>query len=470
MDAERKPLVIPCEDPFASFKLLQAVSATSETWANGENRGLFPNSFGKGPVFALQIRTQYKKKDCTMSTSSHSRPPSPPTRWVTGYCTNVHSGVDLEAAQANLLRYAVPVQKQLNAGEKLPVGLWLAEPAAQTLQQGNQISRFREWLEEHSLLPFTFNGFPQGDFHQPVVKHRVYLPTWETPERRDYTLLLIDHLHALLPVGEMGSISTLPLGWGMPKWSEERLQMAAAHLQEVADYLRQLEEKTGRRIVLAIEPEPGCALHTSHDMTQFFSQYLSGPGKGELNRRYLTVCHDICHAAVMFESQSEFFDRIQAEGLLIGKVQVSAALEARWSELDVEQRRSSILFLKQFAEDRYLHQTGVRSKLGFKLWEDLPQLLAEFEEAALDEATWRIHFHVPICESEIGELYSTQPEIKECLRWLDSAQYQALCPTRHLEVETYAWSVIPAHLRQNDLAASIASEIRWLRDCLTELR
>jgi hypothetical protein len=427
-----------------------------------------------------------------MSTPSHSRPTSPPNRWVTGYCTNVHSGVDLQAAQANLLRYAVPIQKQLAAGEKLPVGLWLAEPAARTLQQGNQITRFREWLEEHSLLPFTFNGFPQGDFHQPIVKHRVYLPTWETSERRDYTLLLIDHLHALLPEGEMGSISTLPLGWGMPKWSEERSQLAAAHLQEVADYLRQLEEKTGRRIVLAIEPEPGCALHTSQDMTQFFSQYLSGPGRGELNRRYLTVCHDICHAAVMFESQSEFFDRIQAEGLLIGKVQVSAALEARWSELDIEQRRSSILFLKQFAEDRYLHQTGVRSKFGFELWEDLPQLLAEFKEATLDvpkqqknshsgdglvgslaqldEATWRIHFHVPICESQIGELYSTQPEIKECLRGLDSAQYQALCPTGHLEVETYAWSVIPAHLRQNDLAASIASEIRWLREYLAELR
>jgi hypothetical protein len=32
-----------------------------------------------------------------------------------------------------------------------------------------------------------------------------------------------------------------------------------------------------------------------------------------------------------------------------------------------------------------------------------------------------------------------------------------------LEVETYAWTVIPEHLRKNNLATSIADELRWLR-------
>jgi hypothetical protein len=76
---------------------------------------------------------------------------------------------------------------------------------------------------------------------------------------------------------------------------------------------------------------------------------------------------------------------------------------------------------------------------------------------------------VPICESKIGELYSTQGEIKECFTLLNQADYLDLCPTGHLEVETYAWSVIPTHLRQNDLAQSITGEIRWLRDFLTEI-
>lgn len=427
-----------------------------------------------------------------MTSQAGIEPKQSSARWKTGYCTNVHPGPDLAAAQDNLLRYAVPVQKMLAPNDRLPVGLWLAEPAAKTLKQSGQIDRFRDWLGEHQLLPFTFNGFPQGDFHQPVVKHRVYLPTWETTERRDYTQLLIDHLHALLPQGEKGSISTLPLGWGVPTWNDEQSRWAAKHLEDIADYLRNLEERTGRHIVIAIEPEPGCALDTASDMVEFFSKYLSAPGRGEVNRRFLTVCHDICHAAVMFETQADFFDRLQAEGLKIGKVQVSAALEVRWAELSLAQRQSALRFLKQFAEDRYLHQTGVKSPLGFELWEDLPQLLAEFKTAwepswsvesgaeagtskeavgnSLNDTMWRVHFHVPICESKIGELHSTQPEIQECLRLLDSERYQGLCPTGHLEVETYAWSVIPSQLRQNDLSVSIFNEIKWLRENLAKLR
>jgi hypothetical protein len=415
----------------------------------------------------------------------------PASRWKTGYCTNVHAGVDLAAAQSNLLRYAVPIREALGPESLLPVGLWLAEPAARTLQLDQQVTSFREWLESQRLLPFTFNGFPQGDFHQPVVKQRVYQPSWDTRERLDYTLLLIDHLHALLPVGEIGSISTLPLGWGKPEWSDERFRQAAEHLEEVAEYLRKLEETTGRRIVIAIEPEPGCVLDTSKDMVDFFSVYLSDSRNIERNRRYLTVCHDICHAAVMFESHKNFFDSLRSAGLLVGKIQVSAALEVRWSELSTEHRGQGLQFLSQFAEDRYLHQTGILSKTGFSLWDDLPQLLAcypmkdfgklaalrsettleprDLDVGSLEESIWRIHFHVPICESKIGELYSTQGEIKECFTLLNQADYLDLCPTGHLEVETYAWSVIPTHLRQNDLAQSITGEIRWLRDFLTEI-
>ena len=35
--------------------------------------------------------------------------------------------------------------------------------------------------------------------------------------------------------------------------------------------------------------------------------------------------------------------------------------------------------------------------------------------------------------------------------------------TPHLEVETYAWGVLPPELRQPDLAAGIAQELAWLR-------
>jgi hypothetical protein len=393
--------------------------------------------------------------------STETRPRQAPP-WRIGYCTNVHAGPSLEQAQANLQQYAVPIRQSVTPNEPLPVGLWLAEPAAKTLAETGNVSRFRDWLEQHQLFPFTFNGFPQGDFHQPVVKHRVYLPTWDDPARRDYTLLLIDHLHHLLPAGEIGSISTLPLGWGTPAWTDQQFTLAALHLSEVAQRLQQLEETTGRYIVLAIEPEPGCVLDTAQDMCQFFSRYLSAPATSQRNRRYLTVCHDICHAAVMFESQQDFFDQLRKESLLIGKVQVSAALEVRWNEMDDAGQSRTLEFLSQFAEDRYLHQTGVCAHNHFQLWEDLPQLL-NTKPQHMNDQSWRVHFHVPISEARIGELHSTQAEIVKCIELLQSPAYCDLCPTGHLEVETYAWSVIPAHLRQTDLAASISRELNWLR-------
>src|SRR5205814_146559 len=108
------------------------------------------------------------------------------------------------------------------------------------------------------LVPYTFNGFPYGDFHKEVVKHDVYLPTWTDPRRLEYTRNLIAIQHALLPLGMAGSISTLPLAWGEPRPTAEQLDAAAANLRQLAEELARLEHKQGRFICLCIEPEPGC--------------------------------------------------------------------------------------------------------------------------------------------------------------------------------------------------------------------
>jgi hypothetical protein len=67
-----------------------------------------------------------------------------------------------------------------------------------------------------------------------------------------------------------------------------------------------------------------------------------------------------------------------------------------------------------------------------------------------------VHFHVPIYLSEFGRLHATQEQIGECV---SAARRYSSC--RHFEVETYAWGVLPAELKQPDLAAGIADELRW---------
>jgi len=376
-------------------------------------------------------------------------------RWTIGYCTNVHAGTDIESIRANLDAYAVPVRESLQTAS-LGVGLWLPAEAARQLSEGDQVSRFADWLRHRSLQAYTINGFPYDNFHQPVVKHRVYEPAWWTEQRKDYTITLANLLAELLPAGRGGSISTLPIGWPGPTADELGLQLAGQNLRSVADHLHDIEQRTGHRIVVAIEPEPGCVLDRAADVIEFFEQHIPN----QTHRRYLTVCHDVCHSAVMFEDQVETLQAYAAAGLTIGKVQVSSAVEVRWAIMSTGRRREALEQLSQFAEDRYLHQTGrQRTDGSFVLTEDLPQIIA-VDPAKIDDDTWRVHFHVPIFLSSFGNLSTTRDQILECLRYLRSPEAPAF--TGDVEVETYAWSVLPEAMRRRGLAEDIAAEMTWL--------
>jgi hypothetical protein len=40
----------------------------------------------------------------------------------------------------------------------------------------------------------------------------------------------------------------------------------------------------------------------------------------------------------------------------------------------------------------------------------------------------------------------------------------------HLEIETYTWDVLPAHLKTGDIDEYVSREIEWVRDQLTAAR
>jgi sugar phosphate isomerase/epimerase len=381
----------------------------------------------------------------------------------TGYCTNVHAGADLAATRANLQRHALAVKERFSPAEPMGVGLWLSAQAAGKLRAEGQTEEFAGWLRDAGLVPFTFNGFPHGDFHQAVVKHRVYEPTWCEPARLEYTLDLIAIQDALLPPGMEGSISTLPLAWGQPPPRREQLELAAANLRRVAEHLARLEQGSGRLIYLCLEPEPGCVLQRGGDVVRFFQEFLLPGGDEDKVRRYLRVCHDVCHAAVMFEPQAEVLAAYQAAGIAVGKVQVSSAVRLPLDRIAGEERQSALAQLASFAEDRYLHQTVIRTgDAGVPAFhEDLPAALRTVADARRAEGEWRIHFHVPIYLERFGRLESTQNEIGACLEAVAD-------DVRHFEVETYAWGVLPAELRQPDLASGIAREMTWFRETALE--
>ena len=247
-----------------------------------------------------------------------------------------------------------------------------------------------------------------------------------------------------------------------------RLEKAAANLRSLAKTLAQIESDTGRRIVVAIEPEPGCILDTADDMIAWFDEHLAEPN----HRRYLTVCHDICHSAVMMEDQADVLRRYADAGIGVGKVQVSNAVVVNWDAMSADRRREAAEQLAAFAEDRYLHQTGRRTADGeFILEEDLPACLNRDggQDPAKDDSKWVVHFHVPIFLERFGHLTTSQADIETCLRTLADPTL-SLDFTGHFEIETYAWTVLPEPMRRKGLAEDIAEEFRWLGRQLTPLK
>ena len=383
----------------------------------------------------------------------------------TAYCSNVHAGSDLRETRSNLESFACRVKELVSPDEPMGIGLWLsAQSARDLLGAERERVEFAEFLTNSGLDPWTFNGFPFGNFHQPVVKKDVYQPTWCDPSRLAYTRDLVA-LISQFASSPYASISTLPLDWGTPKLSDERLTVAASQLQQLAVELHQKEQETGKLVSICIEPEPGCVIEYGRDIVDFFENHLlrkelvTGATESVV-RRHLRVCHDVCHAVVMCESQADVLKTYHAAGIEVGKVQISSAIEIDFDTIAASDRHQAIKQLSSFAEDRYLHQTTVQTKDGnVTFFEDLPPALAKVTDDSPPQGIWRIHFHVPVFLSEFGYLRASQPAIEECL-----ACCREYSNVEHFEVETYAWNVLPTDLQQADLAVGIAEEMKWFSD------
>jgi hypothetical protein len=74
-----------------------------------------------------------------------------------------------------------------------------------------------------------------------------------------------------------------------------------------------------------------------------------------------------------------------------------------------------------------------------------------------------VHFHVPVHAAE----HTTQPELEATLAALAGGPAPV---TRHLEVETYTWGVLPDGPGGDDgLVEGLAAELAWTRDRLVAL-
>lgn len=377
------------------------------------------------------------------------------------YCSNVHPAEDPAGIHSQLRRFAGPVRERLGV-DRLGVGLWLPAATASLLaSDAAELDALRGVLAEQGLEVVTLNAFPYGGFHDPVVKHRVYKPDWTERARLEYTLDAAAVLAELLPDdARRGSISTLPLAWYTP-WSESDRRAARGHLDELADGLARLRERTGRHIRVGFEAEPGCVIETTDEAVA----ELSG-----VDSEYIGVCLDACHLATAFEDAGAAVGKLTSAGLPVVKSQLSAALHVA-DPADAATRA----VLAGFVEERFLHQvreprgagqSGQAGQGGLLSLDDLPEALAGDTLPAAEP--WRVHFHLPLHAAPSAPLAATDAELVATMGALVGGEHAL---TDHLEVETYTWTVLPEDQRPVDdagLVAGIAAELaqarRYARD------
>jgi len=342
------------------------------------------------------------------------------------YCSNIHPGESWKQTMSNLQNNLPGIRDQIAPEQDFGIGLRLSAQAASELNGPETLSEFQSFLSDNPFYLFTINGFPYGPFHGTTVKESVYLPDWLDPERLRYTNELADILAILLRDGVNGSIST---------------------------------------ICLALEPEPCCFIETIEETCRFFGDYLySESARMQLSKltglddnqceqalhTHLTVCLDICHAAVEYEDAKTCLQQLQQAECAVGKLQISAGL--RFDRVN----QKTVELLKPFEDNVYLHQ--VVAKQGTKLhrFTDLHEAFASINSGATHDE-WRVHFHVPIFMDDFGDYQSTQFFIKDML------QLHKTNPiSHHLEVETYTWGVLPDEFKSDNMQDAIIRELQWV--------
>jgi sugar phosphate isomerase/epimerase len=375
------------------------------------------------------------------------------------YCTNIHPGEKLGEVLDNLQSYVRAVRAEVAPERRMGVGLRLGAEAAFELTDPE---RLRESLAANDLYVFTINGFPYGTFHGTPVKEAVYRPDWREAPRVRYTDRLADILAGLLDPDLEGSISTVPGGF-KPICDGHARKIAHQIARNAAKLIR-IERDTGKKIVLALEPEPFCLLETTDEAIAFFEEDLcsrevlaaladlvgiEARNAESAMRRHVGLCLDTCHAAVEFEEPHQAIASLRRAGIRIAKVQLSAGL--RIPRVD----RDMIRALESFDEPVYLHQVVERTGAGELIrYRDLPQALSAARARGFADAReWRVHFHVPIFLPKLEHFDNTQAWLAELLA-IDGV-------SDHFEVETYTWNVLPDAYRREDVVHAIARELEW---------
>ena len=387
------------------------------------------------------------------------------------YSTLVHPADDWEQIWQSLNTYVPKVKERWAGNKRFGVSLRLSAKSAETLANSKaDRDKLRKFLDDQNMYLYTVNAFVYGHFKGDVVKEQVYEPDWRSEERTRYTMNVASVVADIAPADVFPSIQTSPLGFKPRVTGPDVVQSYTDNVLRVTKHLIELEAKTGVTVTLGLEPEPYCFLETTDETVDYFTNHLySGASAEKLAkmsslpiseaiaalRKHVGIVYDICHLAVEYEDITQSLQKLVDAGVPIVKLQEAAALHIP------EVTQAIVDTLKRYAKTIYLTQTIEKRNGKFTKYLNLEDAFAAWEKDP-GPREWRTHIHVPVFLDDLGQFRTTRFAIADALKF-----HKKKPLSRHLEVETYTWDMLPDSLKTGDIVEYVCRELDWVRGQLT---
>ncbi len=395
-----------------------------------------------------------------------------------GYSTNVHPGDSLDELWASL-DDAEAVRRLVDPVRPLPVEVRLSLPVTRALAADPALTaRLERSLRERELRAVTVSAFSPLPFHGTPVKENAYLPRWTEEERVTFSQQVADALAAFGPAdAPLLSFSTLAGVLKHHVTGPGADDAIARNMARVALHCHRLGQRTGRRVVMALEPEPGLTYETTGEVIAFFQGPLDrafaevlGPEAGgagravTLGRELIGVNFDFCHQSIEYEDNPVSLGRLVDAGIRLYKCHAANAMRV----VDPLNNERAWKALEPFAESIFPHQVIGADANGRRVFfcMDLPHIFTEDgrrEMAAKGVREVRIHYHVPV-------FGSFSPDIDTTIEgtWAGIAAFRSLAPEAPLIVECYTWSEqgVAQRNRRRWIQEGLAREVRTVHDTI----
>jgi sugar phosphate isomerase/epimerase len=347
------------------------------------------------------------------------------------------------------------------------VSLRISAASAATLtREPGERQKLKSFLDDNDMYLYTVNAFPYGPFKNQVVMENVYEPDWRSDERAVYTMQVADILAEVAPAMVDPTIQSPPLGFKPRVTGPDVVAAYTRQVLRVVAHLVELHRSKGRKVRLALEPEPFCFLETTEEAIDYFQNHLYAPAAAKslaeqtglstadaevALREHLGMVYDICHQAVEYEDVGASLRALADAGIPVFKLQEAAAVRVP------EVTQEKVDALRRFADTVYLTQTIERRNGKLTRFLNLGDAFEAWDKDP-GPREWRTHFHVPVFLDDLGDFKTTRFAIEDAL-----AFHKANKLSPQLEIETYTWDVLPAHLKTGDIVDYVVLELEWVR-------